>query len=145
MIGTLTRRIQATCGDELSLLRRQMYSLAWQEIREGGVEGAATAMARKPSCVNHWVSVDVVCFAQRDSIGEMPFMISVAMHGHPDRRSGEVYWEEADAWAQAVAGHDWFRVEPRGGQETLDDRVFHYALTEKAPATQIVPVDAAGS
>ncbi|MDQ0925557.1 flavin-binding protein dodecin [Pseudarthrobacter sp. W1I19] len=145
MIGTLTRRIQATCADELSRLRRQMYSLAWQEIREGGVEGAATAMARKPSCVNHGVSVDVVCFAQRAALEEAPFMISVAMHLHPDRRPGEVYWEEADAWAQAVADHDWFRVEARGRLETLDRRVFHYALTEKAPAVQIIPVEAAGS
>jgi hypothetical protein len=145
MISTLTRRIQATCADELSLLRRQMYSLAWQEIREGGVEGAATAMARKASCVNHGVSVDVVCFAQRATLEDAPFMISVAMHLHPDRRSGDVYWEEADAWAQAVAGHEWFRVEPRGRLETLDGRVFHYALTEKAPAAQIVPLEAAGS
>ncbi|MGX1163118.1 hypothetical protein FBY31_2836 [Arthrobacter sp. SLBN-100] len=50
-----------------------------------------------------------------------------------------------DAWAQTVAGHEWFRVEPRGGLETLDGRVFHYALTEKAPAAQIIPVKAAGS
>jgi hypothetical protein len=122
-----------------------MYSLAWQEIREGGAEGAATAMARKASCVNQGVSVDVVCFAQRATLKDAPFMISVAMHLHPDRRSGEVYWEEADAWAQAVAGHEWFRVEPRGGLETLDGRVFHYALTEKAPAAQIIPVEASGS
>jgi hypothetical protein len=145
MLAILTGRIQATCADELSLLRRQMYSLAWQEIREGGVEGAATAMARKASCVNQGVSVDVVCFAQRATLEDAPFMISVAMHLHPDRRSGEVYWEEADAWAQAVAGHEWFRVEPRGGLETLDGRVFHYALTEKAPAAQMIPVEASGS
>jgi hypothetical protein len=145
MIGLLTRRIQATCPDELSLLRRQMYSLAWQEMREGGVEGAATALVRKPSCVNHGVSVDVVCFAQRATLAEAALMISVAMHLHPDRRSGEVYWEEADAWAQAVAGHEWFSVEPRGGLDILDGRVFHYALTEKAPAAQIIPVEAAGS
>jgi hypothetical protein len=145
MIRTLTRRIQATCSEEVSLLRRQMYALAWQEIREGGVEGAATAMARKPSCVNNAVSVDVVCFAQSATVEDAPFMISVAMHIHPDRRSGDVYWEEADAWAHAVAGHEWFGVEPRGGLETLDGMVFHYALTEKVPATQIVPVEAAGS
>ena len=145
MLAILTGRIQATCADELSLLRRQMYSLAWQEIREGGAEGAATAMARKASCVNQGVSVDVVCFAQRATLKDAPFMISVAMHLHPDRRSGEVYWEEADAWAQAVAGHEWFRVEPRGGLETLDGRVFHYALTEKAPVAQIIPVEASGS
>ena len=57
MIGTLTRRIQMICCDELALLRRQMYTLVWQDIQEGAVEGAATAMARQPSCVNHGVSV----------------------------------------------------------------------------------------
>jgi hypothetical protein len=143
MIGTLTRRNLAICGDELSLLRRQMYSLEWQDIREGAVEGAATAMARKPSCVNLSVSVDVVCFAQRASLEEAPFVISVAMHLHPDRRSGDVYWEEADAWAQAVAGPEWLNPEPRGNLETLDGRVFHYALTKKAPSVQKVPLEAA--
>jgi hypothetical protein len=49
MMGTLTHRIQMICGDELSLLRRQMYALARQDIHEGAVDGAATAMARKPS------------------------------------------------------------------------------------------------
>ncbi|MEJ1181374.1 MULTISPECIES: hypothetical protein [unclassified Pseudarthrobacter] len=130
MIKALTRRIQVSCGDELSLLRRQMYALARQDIHEGAVDSAATAMARKPSCVNHGVSVDVVCFALRPTNEDATFMISVAMHVHPDRRSGDVYWEEADAWAQAVAGHEWFRVEPRGRLENPDSRVFHYALTE---------------
>jgi hypothetical protein len=106
------------CGDDLSLLRRQMYALARQDIREGAVDGAATAMARKPSCVNHGVSVDVVCFATRPTGGAAAFMISVAMNMHPERRAGDVYWEEADAWAQAVAGREWFRAEPRGSRES---------------------------
>ncbi len=129
MIGTLTHRIQMICGDDLSLLRRQMYALARQDFDEGAVDGAATAMARKPSCVNHGVSVDVVCFALRSTTEQASFMISVGMHVHPDRRPGDVYWEEADAWAQAVAGHGRFGVEPRGGLERPGSRVFHYALT----------------
>lgn len=139
MIGTLARRIHMICGDELSLLRRQMHALAWQDIHEGAVEGAATAMARKPSCVNHGVSVDVVCFALRPSNQDATFMISVAMHVHPDRRSGDVYWEEADAWAQAVAGHEWCRVEPRGRLENPGSSVFHYALTEEAHDSDHLP------
>ena len=140
MIGTLARRIQTICGDELSLFRRQMYTLAWQDMHEGALEGAATAMARKPSCVNHGVSVDVVCFAQRPTNEDATFMISVAMHVHPDRRSGGVYWEEADAWAQAVAGHEWFRVEPQGGLQNPDGRVFRYLLTDtKRDAEQLGP------
>ena len=119
------------CGDELSQLRRQMYGLAWQDIHDGDLECAATAMARKPSCVNHGVSVDVVCFALRPTPEDVPFMISVAMHLRPDRPSTDVYWEEADAWAQAAAGHQWFRLEPRGSLETLRGRVFHYALTQE--------------
>ena len=140
MIGTLTRRIHTICGDELSLLRRQMYALAWQDIHAGAVDGAATAMARKPSCVNHGVSVDVVCFAVRPTPHVVTFMISVAMQVHPDRRPGDVYWEEADAWAQAVAGHERFRVEPRGALENPPGRVFHYALTEEVPAFGEAPI-----
>jgi hypothetical protein len=120
------------CGDELSRLRRQMYALGWQDLHEGAVEGAATAMARKPSCVNHGVSVDVVCFALRPSAEAAAFMISVAMHVHPERRAGNVYWEEANAWAEAVAGHGWFSVEPRGSRESPSGRIFHYALTDEA-------------
>ncbi|RAX45382.1 hypothetical protein DQ354_09730 [Arthrobacter sp. AQ5-06] len=82
MIGTRTRRIQMICGDELSLLRRQMYAIAWQDIHEGDVERAATAMARKPSCVNHGVSVDVVCFALRPT----PDVVTVAMQVQTDCR-----------------------------------------------------------
>jgi hypothetical protein len=48
MIGTLTRRIETTCGEDLSVFRQQLNALAWQDIREGGVEGAATAMAGSP-------------------------------------------------------------------------------------------------
>jgi hypothetical protein len=120
------------------LLRRQMYALVWQDIQEGAVEGAATAMARQPSCVNHGVSVDVVFFALRPEQEDATFMISVAMHVHPGRRSGDVYWEEADAWAQAVASPGWFRVEPRGGLEVPGSRVFHHALTEEAPVGEAV-------
>jgi hypothetical protein len=135
MIGTLTHRIQVICGDELSLLRRQMYALARQDIHEGAVDGAATAMARKPSCVNHGVSVDVVCFATRPTGQAANFMISVAMRMHPERRAGDVYWEEADAWAQAVAGNERVRVEPRGSRDSPVGRVFHYALTAETAAT----------
>lgn len=145
MIDTLTRRIQATCREELSLLRRQMQSLARQDIQESGVEGAATAMARKRSCMSHGVSVNVVCFAQRAGLEEAPLVLSVAMYVHPYCRPGDVYWEEADAWAHAVAGHDWYIVEPRGALETLDGRVFHYSLTEKSRENQKVPLEAAGS
>ena len=134
MIGTLTRRIHMICGDELSQLRRQMYAVAWQDFHEGDIDCAATALARKPSCVNHGVSVDVVCFTLRPTPDVLTFMISIAMHVEAGRRSGDVYWEEADAWAHAVAGHERFGVEPRGSLENSGGRVFHYALTEEAMA-----------
>ncbi|WP_285249506.1 hypothetical protein [Pseudarthrobacter sp. fls2-241-R2A-168] len=136
MITAVARRIQTTWAAELSLFHQQMHSLAWQDIGEGGVEGAATAMARKASCINHGVSVDVVCFAQRAAPGHAPFMLSVAMHVHPQRRSLDVYWEEADAWAQAATNHEWFTMEPRGGLETVDGRIYHYALVQKPQVTQ---------
>lgn len=40
-------------------------------------------MARKPACVNHGVSVDVVCYALRATSEDVTFTISVAMHLHP--------------------------------------------------------------
>jgi hypothetical protein len=141
MIGTLTRRIHSICGDELSLLRRQLYALVWQNIQEGAVDGAATAMARKPSCVDAGVSVAVVCFARRPTANDPTvFMISVALHVHPDRPPGDVYWDESDAWAQAVAGSEWFRVESRGGVEGAGSRTFHYALNEEAAVGKAVPL-----
>jgi hypothetical protein len=136
MIATLASRIEATWARELSLFHQQMYSLVWQDIGEGGVEGAATAMAQKASCINHGVSIDVVCFAQRAAPGHAGLMISVAMHVHPHHRSAVVYWEEADAWAQAATNHEWFTVEPRGGLDTADGRIYHYALVQKLQATQ---------
>jgi hypothetical protein len=39
-------------------------------------------------------------------------------------------WEEADAWAQAVDGQEWFRVEQRGGLENPAGRVLRYVLTD---------------
>jgi hypothetical protein len=129
MIGTLIRRIETTCGEDLSAFRRQLNALAWQDIREGGVEGAATAMARKPSCVNNGVSVDVVGYA--GGPGSTRFMISVALRVHPGLNAS-VYWEEADAWAHAVAGRQWPGVERRGAVENPLSRVFHYALTAEA-------------
>lgn len=144
MIDTLTRRIWATFRDELSLLRRQMSS-AGRQVLETGMEGAATAMARKPSCLSHGVSVNVVCYARPAVLGEPALMISVAMHVHPDRRTGDVYWAEADAWARAVAGPERFTVESRGSLELHDGWVFHYALVEKGLSSRIVPLEAAGS
>jgi hypothetical protein len=147
MIGTLTRRIETTCGEDLFVFRRQLNALAWQDILDGGFEGAATAMARKPSCVNHGVSVGVVGYAGRPVSGGTGFMISVGMHVHPGR-AGPVYWEEADAWAHAIAGPQWSGVERRGGVDNPHNRVFHYELTAEAAPEAVaddwsVPEDAA--
>jgi hypothetical protein len=130
MIGTLTRRIQTTCGQELQAFRRQVHALAWQDICAGSVEGAATAMAPQPSLATQGVSVEVVGFAHRPAPERTTFMVSVALHLHPYRRARGVYWEEADAWAHAVAGEQWTGVERQGAQESAGGRVFHYALTE---------------
>ncbi|PTT58788.1 hypothetical protein [Arthrobacter sp. HMWF013] len=101
MIGTLTHRIHMICGDELSELRRQMDALGRLDIHEGGVEGAATAMARKPSCVNHGVSVDVVCFAQRSTTDVASIMISVAMHVSAVRQRTAQPWMP-EVWPKRI-------------------------------------------
>ncbi|MBT2536414.1 hypothetical protein [Arthrobacter sp. ISL-69] len=53
MIGILTGRIEATCGEDLSVFRQQLNALAWQDIREGrsrrrGHSHGAKALLREP-------------------------------------------------------------------------------------------------
>ncbi len=129
MISALTHRIQSLCRDEVKAFRSQVNALASWDILPGIVEGAATVMARKPSCLNPGVSVGVVAFLQQPNTGGSVLMVSVAMQLDPARVASGVYWEEADAWAHAVAGEQWAGVESKGGQESMGGRVFHYVLT----------------
>lgn len=121
------------CGAELSLFRDRVSALAWQDIGTGGLDGAATVMAPRPSLATPGMSVDIVGFAQWHALsGTAAVGISVAMlldsdRGDSDHAAG-VYWEEAHAWAGAVAGGPWAAAEFTGSQEAPGGVVFQYLL-----------------
>ena len=54
--------------------------------------------------------------------------VAVSMSVQPGRMASAVHWEEAHAWAGAVAGGAWAAAEYVGSQESPDGMVFHYAL-----------------
>lgn len=129
MITALARRIRAQCSEELTVFRDQVYALTWQDIGTGGLDGAATAMAPRPSLTTPGVSVDIVGFAQRQASGgpaEVGF--SVALRLVSERGPAGVHWDEAHAWAGAVAGGPWAAAEYTGSQEAPGAIVFHYLL-----------------
>lgn len=129
MITTLVHRIRTQCGAELNTFRSQVQALARQDFGAGGLDAAATTMARRPCLATPGVSVDIVGFTCcRPSGGRPSVRVAVSMSLHPGRRASAVHWEEAHAWAGAVAGGEWAAAEYVGSQESPDGMVFHYAL-----------------
>jgi hypothetical protein len=80
------------------------------------------------------MTVDIVGFAQWHApSGTAAVGISVAMlldsgSGDSDHAAAGVYWEEAHAWAGAVAGGPWAAAEFTGSQEAPGGVVFQYLL-----------------
>jgi hypothetical protein len=130
MITALVHRIRSQCGAELNTFRSQVHALARQDIGSGGLDAAATTMARRPCLATPGVSVDIVGFTcPRSSDGAAPSVrVAVSMSVQPGRMASAVHWEEAHAWAGAVAGGEWVAAEYVGSQEGPDGMVFHYAL-----------------
>jgi hypothetical protein len=129
MITALARRIRTQCSEELTVFRDQVYALTWQDIGTGGLDGAATAMAPRPSLTTPGVSVDIVGFAQcQPSDGAAAVGFSVALRLVSERGPAGVHWDEAHAWAGAVAGGPWVAAEYTGSQEAPGGLVFHYLL-----------------
>ncbi|MCE3291326.1 MAG: hypothetical protein K0Q84_263 [Arthrobacter sp.] len=151
MITALAQRIRTECSAELSLFQNQVLSLMRQDIGTGGLEGAATAMARRPSLASSGATVEIVGFiewqpaARAASVG-----ITVVLRlgagnsagawqaawrpvcqqsagGGPD---AGILWEEAHAWASAVADGPWAAAEFLGCEEAPAGPVFHYLLKE---------------
>ncbi|MBT2521917.1 hypothetical protein [Arthrobacter sp. ISL-28] len=127
------------CGAELSVFRDRVSALAWQDIGTGGFDGAATVMASRPSLATPGVTVDIVGVAHWHApSGTAAIGISVAMllgsdrggldGGDSDRAAAGVYWEEAHAWAGAVAGGQWAAAEFTGSQEAPGGVIFQYLL-----------------
>lgn len=129
MITALVHRIRTQCSAELKLFRSQVHALTWQDIGPGGLDAAATTMARRPCLATPGVSVEIVGFTRwLPAHGTAAVGVAVAMNLHPDRRASSVHWEEAHAWAGAVAEEPWVTAEYIGSQESPGGMVFHYAL-----------------
>jgi len=150
MITALAQRIRTECSAELSLFQNQVLSLIRQDIGTGGLEGAATAMARRPSLASSGVTVEIVGFtewqpaARAASVGITVVLRLVAdsvgawqAAGRPvhqesagGRPDAGILWEEAHAWASAVAAGPWAAAEFLGCEEAPAGPVFHYLLKE---------------
>lgn len=129
MITALVHRIRTQCSAELNLFRSQVHALTWQDIGPGGLDAAATTMARRPCLATPGVSVEIVGFTHwLPGHGSTAVGVAVAMNLQPDRRASSVHWEEAHAWAGAVAEAPWVMAEYIGSQESPGGMVFHYAL-----------------
>ena len=127
----LAHRIWSQCGDELDLFLDQVHALSRQEIGTGGLDCAATAMGRRRSLTSADVSVDVVGFVAHSSgSGSSALGVSVALRFHRDGSISQHHWEEAHAWAGAVAGGSWMAAEFVESVETPEGVVFHYSLIE---------------
>ncbi|MGN7252913.1 hypothetical protein [Arthrobacter sp. SAFR-014] len=128
MITALVHRIRTQCSAELSTFRSQMHALARQDIGSG-LDAAATTMARRACLATPGVSVDIVGFTCPRSSGGTPSVrVAVSLSVQPGRVASAVHWEEAHAWAGAVASGEWAAAEYVGSQESSAGMVFHYAL-----------------
>jgi hypothetical protein len=127
MITALVHRIRTQCSAELDTFRSQVHALARQDFGAGGLDAAATTMARRPCLATPGVSVDIVGFTCPGSSGPS-VRVAVSMSVQPGRVASAVHWEEAHAWAGALAGGEWAAAEYVGSQESPDGMVFHYTL-----------------
>ena len=151
MITALAQRIRTECSAELSLFQNQVLSLIRQDIGTGGLEGAATAMARRASLASSGVTVEIVGFTEwRPSALAASVGITVVLRlvagnsiggwqaaGRPvyrqsagGRPDAGILREEAHAWASAVAAGPWAAAEFLGCEEAPAGPVFHYLLKE---------------
>ena len=116
---------------DLDLFLDQVHALSKQEIGTGGLDCAATSMGRRRSITSADVSVDVVGFvAQSPGNGASGLGVSVALRFHSDGSISQHHWDEAHAWAGAVAGGSWMAAEFIESVETPGGVVFHYSLIE---------------
>jgi hypothetical protein len=134
-LAVLAHRIQLQCGAELELFRSRLYALNALDIGTGGLDAAATAMAQRRSLTSQDVSVDVVGYMGGRPVGGRTNVgVSVAMNVHASGSASPVRWEEAHAWAGAVADGPWIAAEFVGSRESPHGMVFQYALTDALAA-----------
>lgn len=135
MPATLTHRINMLCGADLAAFRARLCSLAQRDVYADGLESAVTTMPRHPSLLTEGSSVDILGFGTCAGYGPPQLTLSVAMLLDYPRWPQEVFWDEAHAWAEAVAGPSMSVAGLSGSRENEDGMVFHYRLKVTEPAT----------
>jgi hypothetical protein len=137
MTTALAHRIWRECGEDLDLFLDQVHALSRQEIgATGGFDCAATAMPRRASLTSSGVFVDVVGFIGGPTHGgsthggSSGLGISVALRSHQEGIISQRHWEEAHAWAGAVAGGSWMAAQFVECVETPQGVVFRYSLID---------------
>jgi len=122
------------CGADLAAFRARLCSLAQREVYADGLESAVTTMPRHPSLLTEGSSVDILGFGTCAGYGPPQLTLSVAMLLDYPRWPQEVFWDEAHAWAEAVAGHSMAVAGLSGSRENEVGKVFHYRLKVAEPA-----------
>ncbi|MDQ1053723.1 hypothetical protein QE394_001651 [Arthrobacter sp. SORGH_AS 212] len=139
MPATLTHRINMLCGADLAAFRARLCSLAQRDVYADGLESAVTTMPRLPSLLTEGSSVDILGFGTCAGYGPPQLTLSVAMLLDYPRWPQEVFWDEAHAWAEAVAGPSMAVAGISGSRENEDGMVFHYRLKVTEPAAASAP------
>ena len=96
-------------------------------------------MPRRASLLTKGSSVDVVGFGTFTGYGPPQLTLSVAVVLDYPRWPLDVFWDEAHAWAEAVAGPPLVVGGLTGSQEVGDGMVFHYRLKIASPAVAAAP------
>lgn len=139
MPATLTHRISMLCGADLAAFRARLCSLAHRDVYADGLESAVTTMPRHPSLLTEGSSVDILGFGTCAGYGPPQLTLSVAMLLDYPRWPQEVFWDEAHAWAEAVAGPSMTVAGLSGSRENEDGMMFHYRLKVTEPAAASAP------
>lgn len=116
------------CGSDLASFRAQLCALARRDVYAEGLESAVTALPRRASLLTGGTSVEIVGFGTSASYGPPQLTLSVTMQLDYPRWPLDVFWDEAHAWAEAVAGPPLAVGGLTGSQELVDGMVFHYRL-----------------
>lgn len=127
------------CGSDLAAFRAQLCSLALRDVYEDGLETAVTAMPRRVSLLTDGTSVNIVGFGTSANYGPPQLTLSVTMLLDYPRWPLDVFWDEAHAWAEAVAGPPLMVAGLTGSQELADGMVFHYRLKVAGAAVTTSP------